>query len=31
MLKEIHEQPKSLKDVISGRLNELSGEVELAR
>ncbi|OPY26727.1 MAG: Glutamine--fructose-6-phosphate aminotransferase (isomerizing) [Methanocella sp. PtaU1.Bin125] len=29
MLKEIHEQPKSLKDVISGRLNELSGEVEL--
>jgi glucosamine--fructose-6-phosphate aminotransferase (isomerizing) len=30
MLKEIHEQPKSLKDVISGRLNELSGEVELS-
>ncbi len=29
MLKEIHEQPKALKDVISGRLNELSGEVEL--
>jgi glucosamine--fructose-6-phosphate aminotransferase (isomerizing) len=29
MLKEVHEQPKSLKDVISGRLNELSGEVEL--
>jgi glucosamine--fructose-6-phosphate aminotransferase (isomerizing) len=29
MLKEIHEQPKSLKDVISGRLNEMTGEVEL--
>ncbi|HUL61505.1 MAG TPA: glutamine--fructose-6-phosphate transaminase (isomerizing) [Methanocella sp.] len=29
MLKEIHEQPKALKDAISGRLNELSGEVEL--
>jgi glucosamine--fructose-6-phosphate aminotransferase (isomerizing) len=29
MLKEIHEQPKSLKDVISGRLNEMAGEVEL--
>ena len=30
MLKEIHEQPKSLKDAISGRLNEMSGEVELS-
>jgi glucosamine--fructose-6-phosphate aminotransferase (isomerizing) len=29
MLKEIHEQPKSLKDVISGRLNEITGKVEL--
>jgi glucosamine--fructose-6-phosphate aminotransferase (isomerizing) len=29
MLKEIHEQPKSLKDTIAGRLNELSGEVIL--
>ncbi len=29
MLKEIHEQPKSLKDAISGRLNEMAGEVEL--
>jgi glucosamine--fructose-6-phosphate aminotransferase (isomerizing) len=30
MLKEIHEQPKSLKDAISGRLNEMAGEVELS-
>ncbi len=29
MLKEIHEQPKSLRDAISGRLNELTGEVDL--
>lgn len=29
MLKEIHEQPKSLKDTIAGRLNELSGEAIL--
>ncbi|WP_424358747.1 glutamine--fructose-6-phosphate transaminase (isomerizing) [Methanocella sp. MCL-LM] len=29
MLKEIHEQPKSLKDVLSGRINELTGDVEL--
>jgi glucosamine--fructose-6-phosphate aminotransferase (isomerizing) len=29
MLKEIHEQPKSLKDTIAGRLNELTGEVIL--
>ena len=29
MLKEIHEQPKSLKDVISGRINEMAGEAEL--
>ncbi|HMK47409.1 MAG TPA: glutamine--fructose-6-phosphate transaminase (isomerizing) [Methanocella sp.] len=29
MIKEIHEQPKSLKDVISGRINELTGDVEL--
>lgn len=29
MLKEIHEQPKSLKDAISGRLNELTGDIEL--
>ncbi|MCD1294922.1 glutamine--fructose-6-phosphate transaminase (isomerizing) [Methanocella sp. CWC-04] len=29
MLKEIHEQPKSLKDVMSGRLNEFTGDVEL--
>ncbi|WP_174591498.1 glutamine--fructose-6-phosphate transaminase (isomerizing) [Methanocella conradii] len=27
MLKEIHEQPKSLRDAIAGRLNELTGEV----
>jgi glucosamine--fructose-6-phosphate aminotransferase (isomerizing) len=27
MLKEIHEQPKSLKNTIAGRLNELTGEV----
>ena len=29
MLKEIHEQPQSLKAVISGRLNELAGDVIL--
>ncbi len=29
MLKEIHEQPKSLKDVLSGRIDELAGEVDL--
>jgi glucosamine--fructose-6-phosphate aminotransferase (isomerizing) len=29
MLKEIHEQPKSLKDAIAGRLNEMAGDVEL--
>jgi len=29
MLKEIHEQPQSLKNVISGRLDELKGEVIL--
>ena len=29
MLKEIHEQPKSLRDAISGRLNELTGEADL--
>jgi glutamine---fructose-6-phosphate transaminase (isomerizing) len=30
MLKEIHEQPKSLKDAIAGRLNEMAGDVELS-
>ncbi len=29
MLKEIHEQPRSLKDTLAGRLNELTGEVLL--
>ncbi len=29
MLKEIHEQPRSLRDAIAGRLNELTGEVYL--
>ncbi len=29
MLKEIHEQPQSLKAAISGRLNELTGDVTL--
>lgn len=29
MLKEIHEQPKALRDAISGRLNELTGEADL--
>jgi glucosamine--fructose-6-phosphate aminotransferase (isomerizing) len=29
MLKEIHEQPRTLLEVISGRLNELTGEVKL--
>lgn len=29
MLKEIHEQPSSLKEAMAGRLNEMAGEVNL--